>query len=873
MKSLDAQELRSLFLDFFQQRGHVHLPSSSLLPENDPSILFTNAGMVQFKRIFQGEVSGKWKRAVTIQKCVRAGGKHNDLENVGFTARHHTFFEMLGNFSFGDYFKKDAIIFAWEFLTDTLELDASRLYPSVFEKDNEAFLLWKDTIGISPSRIYKMGEKDNFWSMGDTGPCGPCSEIYYDRGEEYGCHSPSCDVGCDCDRYLEVWNLVFMEFNRQEDGSLQELPKKSIDTGMGFERLLCILQDKASNYETDLFQPLIQSAAEMCGKAYGETHETDAALHVLADHARSSAFLLQEGLRPSNEGAGYVLRRIIRRALRFGGKLGFKEPFFWKVVEQANILCSLWYPELKEVREKSKEVIREEEERFQETLNRGLPYLYKRIQEQKQNPLTGRDVFILSDTFGVPVDVTDEILREQGIRYNKEEYDAEMEKQKKQSRGGTGGNPASGVPVLNRSLKESIKPTTFAGYEKGEVETSIAFVKSFSDGAATKLQVICPETVFYGESGGQVGDCGSLTVHGKSYTVLDTQKEDGYFIHLLEGKENEIRVGERCILKIDKEKRSAIARNHSATHLLQAALRERLGGHVKQAGSLVQAGLLRFDFTFERAVSAEELSDIEKRVNQQVLSDFPVITEELNADEAIAQGAMALFDEKYGDTVRVVTIGDYSKELCGGTHVSRSGEIGLFHIISESGVSAGVRRIEAITGTNLLARYREEEETIQQIRSSLKAGRGEELRKLKALLDAERNLRKEVEALKEKLLSGGGGSSETVIPFHGNKLIIREVEFAENDLLRKMIDELKVKHPQSISLVYYLQDGKIRLFCGVSDSLTGKFHAGKIIKEISSRLGGNGGGRADFAQGGGDNIQKLSPLLKELPSLLDTLFS
>ncbi|MBF0274006.1 MAG: alanine--tRNA ligase [Nitrospinae bacterium] len=863
-----SEDIRKSFISFFESKGHKKYPSSSLIPENDKSILFTNAGMVQFKRVFQGEISNKDKRAISIQKCMRAGGKHNDLENVGFTARHHTFFEMLGNFSFGDYFKKEAIQFAWEYLTQVISLDKNKLYVSVYKDDHDAYEIWNKDIGIEKERIFLMGEKDNFWSMGDTGPCGPCSEIFIDRGKEHGCENSSCSVGCDCDRFLEIWNLVFMEFDRQPNGEMLKLPKQSIDTGMGLERLLSILNNADSNYDTDLFLPIINFISSLSGISYKPGTEASPCFRVIADHSRATLFLLYENVIPSNEGSGYVLRRIIRRALRYGGKLGFEEPFFYKVIEKAAEVSSAFYPEIKSSIKNSMQLVKEEEIKFQDTLNRGLPYLYKKIENHSDAPIKGHDIFVLSDTYGIPTDLTDEILREHEITYDIEEYNQAMENQKKMSREATkGGKIPTGI-ISDTSL---INQSEFLGYTHDKAKAKITAIIDDKGNQHTvsgkgTFYITLDNTVLYGESGGQVGDTGIIKYSNKTINVLNTQKESGIFLHLVELEGNEeIQVNDTCEVAYDGERRSSIARNHSATHLLHASLRNILGDHVKQAGSLVEEKRVRFDFTHHTALSEREILDIEKQVNREILANKQIKTDILSLDEAISSGATALFDEKYQDKVRVVTMGDFSKELCGGTHVTQTGDIGLVKILAETSVSAGVRRIEATSGLNIIELLQDSEKTLEALRDLLKATKGNESEKVSQLLDETKKQKKEIEKLKEQLASGSSQNNEIIKKVNDIDVIIKRSEFKDTGLLRKNIDTIKENYPKSISLVYYGDEERIVLLCGVTDNLTSQYQAGKLIKAASSYISGNGGGRADFAQGGGTDITKLDELIANFP--------
>ena len=692
---MKGKEIRKIFLDFFKERGHEIVPGSSLIPADDPTLLFTNAGMVQFKKVFLGEEKRPYKRAASCQKCVRAGGKHNDLENVGYTARHHTFFEMLGNFSFGDYFKKEAIAFAWELVTRVFSLPRERLYITIYEKDDEAGELWKKIAGLSEDRIVKLGEKDNFWAMGDTGPCGPCSEIIYDQGEKFGCGKPDCRPGCDCDRYLEIWNLVFMQYERNEKGELKPLPKGCIDTGMGLERITAVLQGVPTNYDTDLFAPIIKKISEITGREFKESKETEVAFKVIADHIRASVFLIAEGLIPSNEGRGYVLRRIIRRAERFGKILGLKEPFLYNLVEP---VVSEWgdvYPEIKKTQEHVKNILKIEEEKFLETLETGLEILekeVKKLKNQNKNFIPGDLLFKLYDTYGFPYDLVRDYVISMGFSLDLEGFEKLRTQAREKSRKTWKGEMEKIPEEIKNIVQQGVK-TEFVGYETDEVKAKvISFVKD------KNYYLITDRTAFYPEGGGQVSDTGVVLGEKAKAEVLEVRRAGDLIFHKVKLIEGSFKEGEEVFMKIDVERRRNAERHHTATHLLHSALRKVLGEHVRQSGSLVAPDRLRFDFTHFKTLSPEEIKKVEKLVNEWILANYPVEIMFMKKEEAEKLGAMALFEEKYGEVVRVVKIGDISIELCGGTHVKRTGDIGLFKIIAETGVASGIRRIEAVSG-------------------------------------------------------------------------------------------------------------------------------------------------------------------------------
>ncbi|GAB4353974.1 MAG: alanine--tRNA ligase [Gammaproteobacteria bacterium] len=866
MKS--SAEIRQGFLDYFKARGHEVVPSSPLVPANDPTLLFTNAGMVQFKDVFLGLEQRPYRRATTSQRCVRAGGKHNDLENVGYTARHHTFFEMLGNFSFGDYFKREAIQYAWEFLTEVAGLPAEKLWVTVYQDDDEAADIWLKEIGVDPARFTRIGDKpggkrfesDNFWAMGDTGPCGPCSEIFYDHGPEVAGGPPGTPEE-DGDRYIEIWNLVFMQYNRSADGEMTPLPKPSVDTGMGLERLAAVLQGVHSNYEIDLFRNLVAAAAKLAG-----TEETDnSSLRVIADHIRACSFLIVDGVLPSNEGRGYVLRRIIRRAIRHGHKLGLKEPFFYKLVGPLCDEMGAAYPELPAQRDQVERVLRKEEERFAETLEQGMRILEESIARLEGDTIPGDTVFLLYDTYGFPVDLTNDIARERGLRIDEAGFEANMEAQRERARA------ASQFGVDYGSVPEVECTTEFIGYEALEGEGEV--VALFRDGEAVENlasgeegMVILDRTPFYAESGGQVGDRGVLEANGTRFEVRDTQKQGaGAHGHIGRVVSGSLKVGQKVRAQVDGLARQATALNHSATHLLHAALRQVLGTHVTQKGSLVEPNRLRFDFSHFEPVTAEQLEQIEQLVNDQIRANAVVETQVMSYDEAIGAGAMALFGEKYGDRVRVLRIGDFSTELCGGTHVQRAGDIGFMKIVSETGIAAGVRRIEAVTGAAALRWVESAERQIQQVAGLLKGGRDDVEAKVRQLLDRNRALEKELERLKDKLASAQGGDlASQAQEISGVKVLAARLDGADDKSLRGTVDQLKSQLGSAAVLLAAVEGEKVSLVAGVTKDCTDRIQAGEFLNQVASKIGGRGGGRPDMAQGGGSNPAALDGALREV---------
>jgi alanyl-tRNA synthetase len=861
---LTSAELRALFLKFFHQRGHQIVPSSSLVPGNDPTLLFTNSGMVQFKDVFLGKDKRPYNRATTSQRCVRAGGKHNDLENVGYTARHHTFFEMLGNFSFGDYFKSDAIRFAWDFVTgkDWLGIDPQRLMATVYHTDQQAFDIWHKEIGLPESRIVRIGDKpgggsDNFWQMGETGPCGPCSEIFYD----HGAHIPGGPPGSpddDGDRWIEIWNLVFMQFDRSAEGVLTPLPKPSVDTGMGLERTAAVMQGVHSNYEIDLFVHLIKAAAA----ATNTKDLSSKSLRVIADHIRACAFLVADGVIPSNEGRGYVLRRIIRRAIRHGYMLGQTQPFFYTLVAALDQEMGDAFPELRTQRSQIERVLKQEEERFAVTLSRGMALLDEALGGLRSQEIPGDTVFKLYDTFGFPVDLTADIARERGLTIDQRGFEAAMEKQRTQSQEASrfGVDLTTGVTIEGK--------TAFSGYEHlsdtGKVvallrgKEHIETLKAGEEG-----QVILDHTPFYAESGGQVGDSGVLVNGAAEFQVSDTQKVGSAYAHIGRLGRGQIKVGDRLEARVDAVRRRAIVLNHSATHLLHAALRKVLGTHVTQKGSLVAPDRLRFDFAHFAPLTAQELHEIERRVNEEIRGNAAAETKLMPYEAAVASGAMALFGEKYDDEVRVLRIGDFSTELCGGTHVGRAGDIGLFKIVSEGGIAAGVRRIEAVTGQGALDWVVRTEQSLRDIAALIKASRDDVDDKVKQLVERNRKLEREVAGLKSKLASGHGGDlSNTAVDVAGVKVVATRVDGADAPALRDAVDQLKSKlRSAAIVLASVQAPDKVVLIAGVTQDQIAKVKAGDLVNVVAQKVGGRGGGRPDMAQAGGNDPARLDEAL------------
>ncbi|KMP11091.1 alanyl-tRNA synthetase [Candidatus Nitromaritima sp. SCGC AAA799-C22] len=868
---MTGNELRKKFLDYFQERGHALVPSASLVPRKDPTLLFTNAGMVQFKNVFLGEEAMDNKRAVSVQKCVRAGGKHNDLEMVGRTARHHTFFEMLGNFSFGDYFKKDAIAYGWEFLTEVAGLPKDRLYISIYKDDDEAFEHWKNDIGIDPGRIIRLGEKDNFWAMGNTGPCGPCSEIHIDQGEAMGCGKSTCAAGCDCDRYLEIWNLVFMQYNRDDSGKLTPLPNPCIDTGMGLERLAAVVQGKHSNYDSDLLMGIINEVCTVTGKTYGSDNNNDVSIRVIADHARATAFLVGDGVLPSNEGRGYVLRRIVRRGLRHGKLLDQKEPFFYRITDHVVKSFTEAYPDLRQHSTFIHRVVQNEEENFTNTLNFGaqrMEEILERVRKENLDHIPGEEIFKLYDTFGFPVDLAEEYSKESGLPLDMDGFNKAMQEQREKAMASWKGSGEKSVsPFFNEFMKTG-QPTRFLGYDGVRADGKVlAILKDQKpvDSASTgeEVQLLLDQTPFYGESGGQMGDNGSaFNDHAQLEIANTTKPVPELIVHEAKIVRGSVKVSDALTLEVDAENRSGIALNHSATHLLHAALKEILGDHIKQAGSLVAPDRLRFDYTHFSPLTAREKNRIEERVNEKIRDNLGVETRELPIEDAIKEGATALFGEKYGDVVRVVSMSGFSKELCGGTHVPATGHIGLFKFTSEGGIASGVRRIEAVTGNAAYQAAQKENETLASIRSILKAQPEDEVNKIKKLLEKSREMEKEIAGLKEKLVSGKGSGLQDDIEKVGDiSILVKQFEGMDSKTLRSFIDSAKNQLGSGVVVVGSSANGKVLLAAGVTKDLTGRFHAGNLLKEIAGIVGGSGGGRPDMAQAGGTQTEKLGEAL------------
>jgi alanyl-tRNA synthetase len=871
---LKANELRKLFIDYFSRHGHKIVPSSSLVPKNDPTLLFTNAGMVQFKGVFLGEEVRDYNRAVTSQKCVRAGGKHNDLENVGHTARHHTFFEMLGNFSFGDYFKKEAIVYAWEFLTAVVNLPADRLWVTVYKDDDEAFELWRTVVGIPADRIVRLGEKDNFWSMGDTGPCGPCSEILIDQGPELSCGKAGCAVGCDCDRYLEIWNLVFMQYNRDETGKLTPLPKPSIDTGMGLERLSAVVQKVRSNFETDLFQPIIREVAGLAGVSYHKDSQADISYQVIADHLRAMTFLISDGVLPSNEGRGYVLRRILRRASRYAKLIGINKPILYRLTGVVVDEMREAYPELVDSRDHVAKVVLLEEERFATTLDSGLALLNDVVAKLKttgQVMVPGDVLFRLYDTFGFPLDLVADMARDMHLELDEDGYRRAMQEQREKARAAWAGSGEEKVKLIYKEVAAGVKKPLFVGYGALEGTAEILGIikgdkKVGEAHDGDEVEIILDQTPFYAESGGQVGDRGELLGEASKFEVKDTIKPvQDLIIHTGKIKKGTFKTGDAVLAKVDTDNRIDIARHHTVTHILHATLRSVLGEHVKQAGSLVSPERLRFDFTHYTALTEREKERIEELVNERIIENHPVDISVMDIDQAIASGAMALFDEKYGDKVRVVTVKDVSKELCGGTHTRASGDIGMFKIISESGIAAGVRRIEALAGRRAYQEVKKEEKSLQEIAQLLKVSDPDIVGRVEKLVAQLKENEKELDRMKHKLQSSQASDViEEAKEINGVKVLVRRADGMDARDLRDFGDKLRDKLGSGILALGSVKDDKVSMIVMVSKDLTQQFKAGTIINELAPILGGTGGGKADLAQSGGKDPGKLDAALEAL---------
>jgi len=854
-----SAELRQAFLDYFKANDHEVVASASLVPVDDPTLLFVNAGMVPFKEVFLGNEKRGYVRATSSQRCVRAGGKHNDLENVGYTARHHTFFEMLGNFSFGDYFKREAIGYAWDFLTNILQLPAEKLWVTVFDEDEETADIWLNEIKVDPNRFSRIGARDNFWSMGDTGPCGPCSEIFYDHGADVPGGPPGTPEE-DGDRYVEIWNLVFMQYDRDKQGVLQPLPKPSVDTGMGLERLAAVMQGVHSNYDIDLFQQLIKSAAAITATA----DLADNSLRVIADHIRSCSFLIVDGVLPSNEGRGYVLRRIIRRAVRHGYQLGVKQLFFYRLVATLVAEMGSAFPELLQQQAHVERILKLEEERFAETLEQGMRILEEDLEAMQGTEIAGETVFKLYDTYGFPIDLTADIARERGLDIDHEGFEQAMNEQRTRARA------ASQFAAGHAGELQVDGETVFTGYEKLADESHVLAL--FHEGAAVDRLatgqsgiVVLDRTPLYAESGGQVGDRGRFETASARFEVQDTQKQGAAITHIGTVTEGVLSVGDSANVYVDCERRQAVILNHSGTHLLHAALRHVLGDHVQQKGSLVNAERLRFDFAHYEPVTPEQLSEIEDLVNAQIRSNAMAETRVMSMDAAVESGAMALFGEKYGDEVRVLSIGDFSVELCGGTHVNNAGDIGLLKIVSETGIASGVRRIEAVTGATALQWVTENEKRLQRIAEMLKGSREDAEEKVAQLQDRHRLLEKELQQLKGKLASNQGSDlASQAVEINGIKVLAARMDGADSKVLRETLDQLKNKLGSAAVVLAAVKGNKITLVAGVTSDQTGSIKAGELVNQVAQQVGGKGGGRPDMAQAGGNQPEHLDAALQSV---------
>jgi alanyl-tRNA synthetase len=867
---MNSREIRTAFLEYFKSKDHRVVPSSSLIPQRDPTLLFVNAGMVQFKSVFLGEEKRPYSRAASCQKCMRAGGKHSDIENVGHTARHHTFFEMLGNFSFGDYFKRDAMFFAWELLTGWFKLPEEKLYVSVFEEDDEAADLWKQLTGLPDERIVRLGAKDNFWQMGDTGPCGPCSEIIIDQGEDFGCGKSDCKVGCECDRYLELWNLVFMQYNRDESGALAPLPKPSIDTGMGLERITAVIQHKKTNFDTDIFSAIISGVESLSGAAYGKNPQSDISIRVIADHIRAITFLLSEGLMPSNEGRGYVLRRIMRRASRHAKLLGKEGAFLYRLVDAVAASMGDIYPELIRERERASKLMRFEEERFSSTLEQGtkiLDDIMNTVKKAGGNIIPGRELFKLYDTYGFPLDLARDMAADNHLLIDEEDFHSEMEIQRERARASWVGEEEA-IASIYREIESEIGKTLFTGYDSTESESTIkALIK---DGkiikeaeAGDEVELILDRTPFYGESGGQVGDTGIIYSSGAEAEVINTKKEAGIHAHVVRVKSGRLYVWDSVKCVVDEEKRMAVARNHTATHLLHSALRMVIGEHVKQAGSYVSHERLRFDFSHFHQIDRKELEAVEDNVNARILQNVKVETEIRDLQEALKSGVTALFGEKYGESVRVVRVPGVSAELCGGTHSGSTGEIGIFVIISEGSVASGIRRIEALTGKAAYDYLRQKKNQLEEIKGLLKTDRP--LEKIEKILGDARLMEKEIRKLKTSpsrdVISD---ALKEALEFSGVKVVKIRQDGLDPNELRILADNVRDRLKSGIIVASSLTNSHAAVVCMVTKDLTDQYNAGDIMKHISKIAGGKGGGRPDIAQGGIQDIEKLGPALESL---------
>jgi len=865
---MTGNEARRLFLEYFQSKGHKIVKSDALTPNNDPTLLFTNAGMVPFKRIFLGEEKRDYVRATSSQKCVRAGGKHNDLENVGYTARHHTFFEMLGNFSFGDYFKEKAIEYAWDLLTNGYKLPADKLWISVYLDDDDAYNIWHKSIGVPESRIIRLGEKDNFWSMGDTGPCGPCSEILIDRGESFACDRPHCQAGCDCDRYLEIWNLVFMQYNRDASGTMTPLPKPSIDTGMGLERIVSVLQNTNTNFETDLFLPIFNVIQELSQKEYGQSTDIDISMKVIADHSRAVAFLINDGILPSNEGRGYVLRRIMRRAIRYGRQLGLTDPFLHQTVASVFHVMKSAYPELLENKPFIQNVVINEEKRFSETLDNGLKILQDALDDMQatnNNVLSGDIIFKLYDTYGFPVDIVQDIVRDQPITLDMENFHAAMTQQREKSRSVA---TFSSIGDAYKELSSQGVQTRFVGYTSLDIISNILLI--VKDGQKVdvihkgdRIEMMTCETPFYGESGGQMGDTGEITGPDGCIRIENTIKDpSGLIIHHGTVSQGKIDTTQQVTLRVDTDLRQSTARNHTATHILHAVLRNVLGDHVKQAGSMVAHDRLRFDFSHFSKLTPEELIEIEKQVNVWIRKNIAVNLEEMDMETAVQTGATALFEEKYGEQVRVISIDTFSRELCGGTHTSHTGNIGTFCITGESSVAAGIRRIEALTGHCAIEYFQSIAQREAELIALLKEKPSGLAQKIEQMIQRQKALDKEINTLKSKIASMDAEKEvDDIQTINGVSVLVKKVNIDSAAGLRDILDQFKGKIKSGVVILGAALNNKALVIVGVTQDLVKTHHAGKIVKQIAAKVGGGGGGRPDMAQAGGPNVDQLDAAL------------
>ncbi len=875
--ALAGSEIREIFLRFFEARGHRRVASASLVPESDPSLLFTNAGMVPFKRLFLGEETRDYRRATTSQKVMRVSGKHNDLENVGRTRQHHTFFEMLGNFSFGDYFKAEAIAWAWELVTGDLGIDADRLVATVFRDDDEAFDLWRQEIGLPESRVIRLDEAENFWSMGETGPCGPCSEIHVDFGVNESCTSPACNPACDCGRWLEIWNLVFMQYDRDAAGEMKPLPRPSIDTGAGLERLAAVIQGVPTNYDTDLFRGILERAQDLSGVSRGDDPEKDVSLRVVADHARAITFLIGDGVLPANEGRGYVLRRILRRAARHGVLLGHSDPFLFRVADAVIDEMAPAYPDLPERRAYITDRIRREESRFLETLSKGLVLLEQEIEKLKaasRDTLTGDDVFRLYDTYGFPVDLTADILRSHGLALDQAGFDASMQEQRTRARAAWKGSGDASIDEIYGRLAGDLQ-TSFGGYSALALGSPIRALLVGGESrdvarAGDEVEVVVEETPFYAEAGGQVGDRGEIRGPGGRVEITDTQRPVGELVvHKGRVVDGELRVDTQAELVVDVDARAATVRNHSGTHLLHAALRAVLGPQAMQRGSLVGPDRLRFDFTHDDPLTPEQLEEIEDRVNRWIESNARSTLRIMPYDKAVESGAVAIFDEKYGDEVRVVSFGEVSTELCGGTHASATGDIGLLKILSESGIAAGVRRIEALTGLGALAHLRSQERSLRRVADLLRTPLADVPGRVEKLLDERRDAEREIERLRSAQRGEASRDlTSSARDVDGVRVIASKVDGVGAKELRSLVDDLRARLGSGVVLLASENDGRVSLALGVTADLTSRFRAGDLVREVALVVGGRGGGRPDFAQAGGDDASKLDAAFERFDALI-----